>query len=73
MGHYGLISRDERPEEQSVDDALLRYFERACDLLCPHVELVDALGLQLEEHGKVSARRVKEMCREHGERMGDAR
>ena len=56
----------------TIDEALAYHFDRACDLLCPHIELVDAIGGRLAAEGRLSARRVAALCREYGRRLESA-
>jgi hypothetical protein len=55
---------------ETVEDALARYFRRACDLLFPEMELVEFMGFRLFQAGRLSARSVAALCREHSRRQG---
>jgi hypothetical protein len=50
-----------RPDE-TVREALDRYFEWACDLRHEHHDLIEQLGERLEVHGRLSARTVRAVC-----------
>lgn len=63
-----ILATPEGAIVQSVDEALVRHFHRAGELLWPHSDLVDALADRLEYEGRVSARSVAALCREHEKR-----
>lgn len=60
-------------EPVDLETALRRYFDRACDLLWPEMELVEAIGRRLQQARCLSARTVAALCREHARktRLGD--
>lgn len=56
---------DFKPVVQDVEDAFVRWFERTCDALSPHCELVEIIGEYLQEEKVLSAKRVSEIIEEY--------
>lgn len=60
------VSPDLTIRSLSVEEALQRTFERVCDELEPLEELVERLAERLDAKGRLTARTVAAICREHG-------
>ncbi|RPJ79558.1 MAG: hypothetical protein EHM13_13280 [Acidobacteria bacterium] len=62
---YRAGDRDREPTPLSVDEALCYHFERAAEILFDYCELIEFLGMRLDEAGALSARRVAATFREY--------